>query len=63
MALVGGIPPFNFPIIVPSSIFPMPIPLRNTFILNPSQPTPLFTQNLLQLFQKPPLPKPLFNLL
>ena len=39
--VVGGIAPFNFPMMVPLWMFPLAIACGNTFILKPSERTPL----------------------
>ncbi|MFB9759460.1 methylmalonate-semialdehyde dehydrogenase, partial [Ectobacillus funiculus] len=44
IGVVGGIAPFNFPMMVPCWMFPMAIALGNTFVLKPSERTPLLTE-------------------
>ncbi|KFI02325.1 methylmalonate-semialdehyde dehydrogenase [Bacillus spizizenii] len=61
IGVVGGIAPFNFPMMVPCWMFPMAIALGNTFILKPSERTPLLTEKLVELFEKAGLPKGVFN--
>lgn len=61
IGVVGGIAPFNFPMMVPCWMFPMAIVLGNTFILKPSEKTPLLTEKLVELFEKAGLPKGVFN--
>ncbi|PLR76694.1 methylmalonate-semialdehyde dehydrogenase (CoA acylating) [Bacillus sp. V3-13] len=61
IGVVGGIAPFNFPMMVPCWMFPMAIALGNTFILKPSERTPLLTQKLVELFTEAGLPKGVFN--
>ncbi|MFS0559725.1 methylmalonate-semialdehyde dehydrogenase [Terribacillus sp. 179-K 1B1 HS] len=61
VGVVGGIAPFNFPMMVPCWMFPMAIALGNTFILKPSEKTPLLTQKLVELFTEAGLPKGVFN--
>ncbi|NPC94676.1 CoA-acylating methylmalonate-semialdehyde dehydrogenase [Bacillus sp. WMMC1349] len=61
IGVVGGITPFNFPMMVPCWMFPMAIALGNTFILKPSERTPLLTEKLVELFEKAGLPKGVFN--
>ncbi|WP_145517908.1 aldehyde dehydrogenase family protein, partial [Staphylococcus warneri] len=53
--------PFNFPMMVPCWMFPMAISLGNTFILKPSERTPLLTEKLAELFEQAGLPKGVFN--
>lgn len=40
IGVIGGITPFNFPMMVPAWMFPMAIVTGNTFILKPSERTP-----------------------
>ncbi|QVL93667.1 methylmalonate-semialdehyde dehydrogenase [Bacillus velezensis] len=61
IGVVGGIAPFNFPMMVPCWMFPMAISLGNTFILKPSERTPLLTEKLAELFEQADLPKGVFN--
>lgn len=39
IGVVGGITPFNFPMMVPCWMFPMAVATGNTFILKPSENT------------------------
>ncbi|MCL6446433.1 MAG: aldehyde dehydrogenase family protein, partial [Alicyclobacillus sp.] len=61
LGVVAGITPFNFPMMVPCWMFPMAIVLGNTFILKPSEKTPLLVQKLVELFQEAGLPKGVLN--
>lgn len=61
VGVVGGIAPFNFPMMVPCWMFPMAIACGNTFILKPSERTPLLTEKLVELFTEAGLPKGVFN--
>jgi len=61
IGVVGGIAPFNFPMMVPCWMFPMAIALGNTFVLKPSERTPLLTEKLVELFTEAGLPKGVFN--
>lgn len=61
IGVVGGIAPFNFPMMVPCWMFPMAISLGNTFILKPSERTPLLTEKLAELFEQAGLPRGVFN--
>lgn len=63
LGVVGGIAPFNFPMMVPCWMFPMAIALGNTFILKPSERTPLLTRRLAELFEEAGLPKGVFNVI
>ncbi|MFL6563110.1 MAG: aldehyde dehydrogenase family protein, partial [Bacillus sp. (in: firmicutes)] len=40
VGVVGGITPFNFPMMVPLWMFPLAIACGNTFVLKPSERTP-----------------------
>ncbi|WP_410514605.1 methylmalonate-semialdehyde dehydrogenase [Paenibacillus sp. BR2-3] len=61
IGVVGGIAPFNFPMMVPCWMFPMAIALGNSFILKPSERTPLLTKRLAELFTEAGLPNGVFN--
>jgi malonate-semialdehyde dehydrogenase (acetylating)/methylmalonate-semialdehyde dehydrogenase len=61
VGVVGGITPFNFPMMVPCWMFPMAIALGNTFILKPSEKTPLLTEKLVELIMEAGLPKGVLN--
>ncbi|PKG24887.1 methylmalonate-semialdehyde dehydrogenase (CoA acylating) [Niallia nealsonii] len=61
IGVVGGIAPFNFPMMVPCWMFPMAIALGNTFVLKPSERTPLLTKRIAELFTEAGLPKGVFN--
>ncbi|HAO6430119.1 TPA: CoA-acylating methylmalonate-semialdehyde dehydrogenase [Listeria monocytogenes] len=61
VGVVGGIAPFNFPMMVPCWMFPMSIALGNSFILKPSERTPLLMEKLVELFSEAGLPKGVFN--
>lgn len=62
VGVVGGITPFNFPMMVPCWMFPMAIVTGNTFILKPSERTPLLANRLAELLEKAGLPKGVFNI-
>lgn len=62
IGVVGGITPFNFPMMVPCWMYPMAIAVGNTFILKPSEKTPLLTQRLVELFTEAGLPRGVFNI-
>src|SRR5699024_1936374 len=46
IGVIGGITPFNFPMMVPMWMFPMAIVTGNTFVLKPSERTPLLANRL-----------------
>ncbi|QKE73345.1 CoA-acylating methylmalonate-semialdehyde dehydrogenase [Arthrobacter citreus] len=62
IGVVGGITPFNFPMMVPCWMFPLAIACGNTFILKPSERTPLLANRLAELFTEAGLPKGVFNI-
>ncbi|WP_121640321.1 CoA-acylating methylmalonate-semialdehyde dehydrogenase [Virgibacillus sp. Bac330] len=62
IGVVGGISPFNFPMMVPCWMFPMAIACGNTFILKPSERTPLLTEKLAELFKEAGLPNGVFQI-
>ncbi|AOV06222.1 CoA-acylating methylmalonate-semialdehyde dehydrogenase [Sporosarcina ureilytica] len=61
LGIVGGITPFNFPMMVPCWMFPLAIASGNTFILKPSERTPLLANRLAELLQEAGLPEGVFN--
>lgn len=63
VGVIGGITPFNFPMMVPCWMFPMAITLGNTFILKPSEKTPLLIERLTELLEEAGLPKGVFNVI
>jgi malonate-semialdehyde dehydrogenase (acetylating)/methylmalonate-semialdehyde dehydrogenase len=62
VGVVGGITPFNFPMMVPCWMFPLAIACGNTFILKPSERTPLLANRLAELFKEAGLPDGVFNI-
>lgn len=62
IGVVGGIAPFNFPMMVPCWMFPMAIAVGNSFIMKPSEKTPLLTEKLAELLTEAGLPKGVFNI-
>ncbi|QDI92112.1 CoA-acylating methylmalonate-semialdehyde dehydrogenase [Salicibibacter halophilus] len=62
VGVVGGITPFNFPMMVPCWMFPLAIACGNTFVLKPSERTPLLAQRLAELLEASGLPKGVFNI-
>lgn len=62
LGVVGGITPFNFPMMVPCWMFPMAIATGNTFILKPSERTPNLANRLAELLVEAGLPKGVFNI-
>lgn len=62
IGVVGGITPFNFPMMVPCWMFPLAIASGNTFILKPSERTPLLANRLAELLHEAGLPEGVFNI-
>ncbi|TQR17936.1 CoA-acylating methylmalonate-semialdehyde dehydrogenase [Psychrobacillus soli] len=62
IGVIGGITPFNFPMMVPCWMFPLAIASGNTFILKPSERTPLLANRLAELLQEAGLPEGVFNI-
>ncbi|UJL47458.1 CoA-acylating methylmalonate-semialdehyde dehydrogenase [Virgibacillus sp. NKC19-16] len=62
IGVVGGITPFNFPMMVPAWMFPMAIATGNTFVLKPSERTPLLANRLAELLEEAGLPNGVFNI-
>ena len=56
-----GITPFNFPVMVPTWIYPIALMCGNTFILKPSSHTPGATQLQAELWMEAGLPDGVFN--
>ncbi|MBN8210263.1 CoA-acylating methylmalonate-semialdehyde dehydrogenase [Bacillus sp. NTK071] len=62
IGVVGGITPFNFPMMVPCWMFPMAIATGNTFVMKPSERTPLLANRLAELLGEAGLPEGVFNI-
>ncbi len=62
IGVVGGITPFNFPMMVPAWMFPLAIALGNTFVLKPSEKAPLTAMRLAELFMEAGLPDGVLNI-
>ena len=62
IGVIGGITPFNFPMMVPSWMFPMAIVTGNTFVLKPSERTPILANRLGELLEEAGLPAGVFNI-
>ncbi|HEY1213404.1 MAG TPA: aldehyde dehydrogenase family protein, partial [Bryobacteraceae bacterium] len=61
LGVVGGITPFNFPMMVPCWMFPLAIACGNTFVLKPSERTPLLANRLAELLNEAGLPDGVLN--
>ncbi|MCM3761971.1 CoA-acylating methylmalonate-semialdehyde dehydrogenase [Alkalihalobacillus oceani] len=62
VGVVGGITPFNFPMMVPCWMFPLALACGNTFVLKPSERTPLLAERLVSLASEAGFPKGVVNL-
>ncbi|WML39900.1 CoA-acylating methylmalonate-semialdehyde dehydrogenase [Neobacillus sp. OS1-2] len=61
LGVVGGITPFNFPMMVPLWMFPLAVACGNTFVLKPSERTPILANRLAELFLEAGAPKGVLN--
>lgn len=61
LGVVGGICPFNFPVLVPLIMIPVAIAAGNTFVLKPSEKTPSAAMMLADLARQAGLPKGVLN--
>ncbi|WP_138494845.1 CoA-acylating methylmalonate-semialdehyde dehydrogenase [Paenibacillus pinistramenti] len=62
LGVIGGITPFNFPMMVPCWMFPLAVACGNTFVLKPSERTPLLAGRLAELFLEAGFPPGVLNL-
>ncbi|MCP9227701.1 CoA-acylating methylmalonate-semialdehyde dehydrogenase [Bacillus mycoides] len=62
IGVIAGITPFNFPMMVPCWIFPLAIACGNTFVLKPSERTPLLANRIAELFKEAGLPDGVLNI-
>lgn len=56
LGVVVGIPPFNFPAMIPLWMMPIAVACGNTFILKPAEKAPLTATRLVELFAQAGLP-------
>jgi malonate-semialdehyde dehydrogenase (acetylating)/methylmalonate-semialdehyde dehydrogenase len=61
LGVVVGIPPFNFPVMIPLWMMPLAVVAGNTFVLKPSERTPLGAVRLAELFQEAGFPPGVLN--
>jgi malonate-semialdehyde dehydrogenase (acetylating)/methylmalonate-semialdehyde dehydrogenase len=61
VGVCAGIPPFNFPVMIPLWMFPLAVVAGNTFVLKPSERTPLGGQRLAELFLEAGFPEGVLN--
>ena len=62
VGVVAGVTPFNFPNMVPLWMIPVALATGNTFVLKPSQLTPLSAVRIAELLDEAGLPAGVFNL-
>lgn len=62
VGVCAGIPPFNFPVMIPLWMFPLAVVAGNTFVLKPSERTPLGAQLLAEIFLEAGFPPGVLNL-
>src|SRR5438309_7772496 len=62
VGVCAGIPPFNFPVMIPLWMFPLSVVAGNTFVLKPSERTPLGAVRLAELFLEAGFPEGVLNL-
>src|ERR1700694_1900392 len=61
VGVCAGIPPFNFPVMIPLWMFPLAVVAGNTFVLQPSERTPLGAQRLAEIFLEAGFPDGVLN--
>src|SRR5438876_6101152 len=61
VGVCAGIPPFNFPVMIPLWMFPLAVVAGNTFILQPPERTPLGAQRLAEIFLEAGFPEGVLN--
>lgn len=62
LGVVAGITPFNFPMMIALWMFPLATACGNTFVLKPSERTPILAEKLAELFGAAGFPKGVLNL-
>ena len=61
IGVCAGIPPFNFPVMIPLWMFPLAVVAGNTFVFKPSERTPLGAVRLAELFLESGFPEGVLN--
>lgn len=61
VGVVAGITPFNFPVMIPLWMLPLAVAAGNTFVLKPSERTPLGAVRLAELFLEAGFPEGVLN--
>src|SRR2546426_11576808 len=62
VGVCAGIPPFNFPVMIPLWMFPLAVVAGNTYILKPSERTPLGGARLAEIFLEAGFPEGVLNI-
>jgi len=62
LGVFGMIAPFNFPLMVPFWFFPYALAAGNTYVIKPSEQTPLSVHRLAELLEECGLPPGVFNI-
>ena len=62
VGVCAGIPPFNFPVMIPLWMFPLAVVAGNTFVLKPSERTPLGAARLAEIFLEAGFPEGVLNI-
>lgn len=62
LGVVAGITPFNFPAMIPLWMIPPAVVAGNTFVLKPSERTPLTSLRLVELLHEAGLPEGVVNI-
>ena len=62
VGVCAGVPPFNFPVMIPLWMFPLAVVAGNTFVLKPSERTPLGGQRLAEIFLEAGFPDGVLNI-
>jgi malonate-semialdehyde dehydrogenase (acetylating) / methylmalonate-semialdehyde dehydrogenase len=61
VGVCAGIPPFNFPVMIPLWMFPLAVVAGNTYVLKPSERTPLGGARLAEIFLEAGFPAGVLN--
>jgi malonate-semialdehyde dehydrogenase (acetylating) / methylmalonate-semialdehyde dehydrogenase len=61
VGVCAGIPPFNFPVMIPLWMFPLAVVTGNTYVLKPSERTPLGGTRLAEIFLEAGFPEGVLN--
>src|SRR5258706_9682023 len=61
LGVCAGIPPFNFPVMIPLWMFPLAVVAGNTYVLKPSERTPLGAVRLAEIFLEAGFPGGVLN--